>query len=201
MSNFQDDTLTYPQLIEEINALQNEIVDRQNADLHQLWLAACKETKAKHTKPPEQPKEITVRDEPVPDDERADWRVTLRRDPSERLIDALVDVQRIKSSQYLGLVMSRDQGDNVARMALNSYYGALARVISEILTPDGKLHYTARDWQELLEEDSPEADRLMEFVSHVVMLYVRRGFVLPGKSAAPSSNGTTGQTVASESSR
>jgi len=201
MTSFQDDSLTYPQLIEEINALQNEIVDRQNRALHQAWLAACEAAKRDGKPPLDQPGPITVRDEPAPEDERAAWRITLRRDPSERLIDALADVQRIKASQFLGLCLARDEGDDVARYALNAYYVALARVISEIATPEGKLRYGAKDWQTALEGDTPEADTLMDLVSHVVMLYIRRGHVLPGKSGAPSSNGTTGQAVASESAR
>lgn len=124
----------------------------------------------------------------------AGWTIEFRADPHTRLTDVVFEMQVKPRGEILGLMVARDEGDAQAKLALDGYYAAVARLIVSVtaagITPDTG----AAGWRAALEADTPEAAELDEIIGTLRLFWFFRRMLAEKKSLAQSSSDAIGAT-------
>lgn len=146
---FLMETLPYSALVNSINEMLAEWVERVKAE----------------------GKPIKSFSDAGPSADVASWLLTVRADPSEKLLSALGAIQRRPAVEQLGLRVERDRNDNIARLMLAGYYEAVSRCISSIDANGCILSGTASYWEKLIEDDTPQAEALDDLIGRLFLWY------------------------------
>lgn len=177
MSN-QTVTMTYAELVEKLNALGAEVIAASNA-----------RTGESNT--------FSAEQQPAPG--LGGWRITLRSDPHRNLLDGVQDTLRWNRAHMLGLAALRDEGDRGAKITLTGFYEALARLVPQIEIVDGGAVADtikgARDYRRVLEDETEAAYGVEHVVTCAYYLALWTQMDAAGKSEAPSTDTTPGEST------
>lgn len=160
MTNFLQETVRYGDLVERIN------------DMLAQWAERAKQA-------------APTRRDALPDGAAyADWMLTLRADPHDKLVAALRAIQSRPAVEQIGLRAERDAGEHSARLLLAGYYAAVGKCILALSGEGVPQDAAAGHWEAALEADTPEAEILDDLVGRLSLYYTLKQSVEAGKSGA-----------------